>query len=371
MPSSPRGHVVDASGDVIGLLGRKRVVRVRRLAFVIVFAFVSWSCFQGAQNSIRAHRKRSLLHTHYVANPTERVKSELAPCIDPNEETARAMESSSSDESALRFVTFAFTRDPGARWEAASARRALRLMYSSLARAHAILPRLHVYTDSAEVIPSETSFGVKTKIHVHTCASDSFPFNPYTKIGKWAQISRAKLDVVEDVLLKYGGRVIWVDLDTLVFVDLSDTQTIEVDGVKVSWLENDHPGRSFSYRVEYQGHVAVLSTDAEYKSLDPAVLDPVLNFFSDADVLIFDAQYGFTESVQLKRDWGHSSSFVGVDLALDAGVKRLALFHHEPKADDFMLVNILKKAQAYLRNVEPNSELEIFLAHEDLVLEFG
>ena len=165
MPSSPRGHVVDTSGDVIGLLGRKRVVRVRRLAFVMVFAFVSWSCFQGAQNSIRAHRKRSLLHTHYIANATERVKSELAPCIDPNEETARAMESSSSDESALRFVTFAFTRDPGARWEAASARRALRLMYSSLARAHAILPRLHVYTDSPEVIPSETSFGVKTKIH--------------------------------------------------------------------------------------------------------------------------------------------------------------------------------------------------------------
>lgn len=158
---------------------------------------------------------------------------------------------------------------------------------------------------------------------------------------------------------------------TLEFVDLSDTQTIEIDGVKISWLENDHPGRSFSYRVEYQGHVAVLSTDAEYKSLDPAVLDPVLSFFSNADVLIFDAQYGFTESVQLKRDWGHSSSFVGVDLALDAGVKRLALFHHEPTADDFMLVNILKKAQAYLRNIEPDSELEIFLAQEDLILEFG
>ncbi len=243
MPSSPRGHVVDASGDVIDLLGRKRVVRVRRLAFVTVFAFVSWSCFQGAQNSIRAHRKRSLLHTHYVANARERVKSELAPCIDPNEETARAMESSSSDESALRFVTFAFTRDPGARWEAASARRALRLMYSSLARAHAILPGLHVYTDSPEVIPSETSFGVKTKIHVHTCASDSFPFNPYTKIGKWAQISRAKLDVVEDVLLKYGGRVIWVDLDTLVFVDLSDTFK-----VATSWIVGYQRGADTIFR---------------------------------------------------------------------------------------------------------------------------
>ncbi len=158
---------------------------------------------------------------------------------------------------------------------------------------------------------------------------------------------------------------------TMEFVSLSDTQTVEIDDIKISWLENDHPGRSFSYRVEYQGHVAVLSTDAEYKTLDPAILDPVLEFFRDADVLIFDAQYGFTESVQLKRDWGHSSSFVGVDLALDAGVKRLALFHHEPTSDDFHLVEVLKKAQTYLQNVEPGSELEVLLAYEGLVLDFS
>ena len=115
----------------------------------------------------------------------------------------------------------------------------------------------------------------------------------------------------------------------------------------------------------------MLSTDAEYKTLDPAILDPVLEFFRDADVLIFDAQYGFTESVQLKRDWGHSSSFVGVDLALDAGVKRLALFHHEPTSDDFFLVEVLKKAQTYLQNVEPGAELEVLLAYEDLVLDFS
>ena len=60
-----------------------------------------------------------------------------------------------------------------------------------------------------------------------------------------------------------------------------------------------------------------------------------------------------------------------MDLALDAGVKKLALFHHEPTADDFMLVEILKKAQAYLRNIEPDSELEVLLAHEGLVLEFA
>ena len=110
----------------------------------------------------------------------------------------------------------------------------------------------------------------------------------------------------------------------------------------------------------------VFSTDAEYKDLDPRKLQPVIDFFSDADLLIFDAQYAFTESVQLKRDWGHSSSFVGIDLALDAGVKTLALFHHEPTFDDFKLVSNLDKAKVYLRQMGALDDLDIILAREDL-----
>ena len=55
-------------------------------------------------------------------------------------------------------------------------------------------------------------------------------------------------------------------------------------------------------------------------------LQPVIDFFHGADLLIFDAQYAFTESVEMKRDWGHSSSFVGIDLALDAEVKKIGTF---------------------------------------------
>ncbi|MBM75619.1 MAG: MBL fold metallo-hydrolase [Proteobacteria bacterium] len=150
------------------------------------------------------------------------------------------------------------------------------------------------------------------------------------------------------------------------FVCIADTPTYTIGDVTIRWLENDHPGRSFSYRVEYKGASMVFSTDAEYKDLDPRKLQPVIDFFSDADLLIFDAQYAFTESVQLKRDWGHSSSFVGIDLALDAGVKTLALFHHEPTFDDFKLVSNLDKAKVYLRQMGALDDLDIILAREDL-----
>jgi len=158
---------------------------------------------------------------------------------------------------------------------------------------------------------------------------------------------------------------------TIDFVDLSEKDKVVIDDdITVRWLENDHPGRSFSYRVEYGGTSVVLSTDAEYKDLSPTALKPVIDFFSDADLLIFDAQYAFTESVQMKRDWGHSSPFVGIDLALDADVKKLILFHHEPNMDDFTLVQTADQAKQYLKMMEPRAKLEVLLGYEGMIFSF-
>ena len=84
--------------------------------------------------------------------------------------------------------------------------------------------------------------------------------------------------------------------------------------------------------------MVVFSTDAEYKDISFKAMSPVIEFFKGADVLIFDAQYVFTDAVQMKRDWGHSSSFVGIDLALDAEVDTLLLFHHDPMHTDATLL---------------------------------
>ena len=89
-----------------------------------------------------------------------------------------------------------------------------------------------------------------------------------------------------------------------------------------------------------------------------------LSSFKGADVLIFDAQYVFTDAVQMKRDWGHSSSFVGIDLALDAEVDTLLLFHHDPMHTDATLLQNLNQARQYLVNMEPGSKLNIDLAYE-------
>ena len=152
---------------------------------------------------------------------------------------------------------------------------------------------------------------------------------------------------------------------TINFVDLSETPTYQIgEDVFVSWLANDHPGTSFSYRIEHKGKVVVFSTDAEYKDISFKAMSPVMDFFRGADILIFDAQYVFTDAVQMKRDWGHSSSFVGIDLALDAEVKELLLFHHDPMHTDVTLLKNLQQARQYLVSMKPGSNLSIDLAYD-------
>ncbi|MCF8720252.1 MBL fold metallo-hydrolase [Nitrospina gracilis] len=137
----------------------------------------------------------------------------------------------------------------------------------------------------------------------------------------------------------------------------------EADPITVTWKEMDHPGMSFSYRVEYRGKSVVYATDAEYKKLSPDSLKPTIDFFRDADLLVFDSQYTFIEGVE-KEDWGHSSTFIGVDIALEASVRNLAFYHHEPTYSDFKLVNILDKTRKYLAAIGGESPLNCFLARE-------
>ena len=59
-----------------------------------------------------------------------------------------------------------------------------------------------------------------------------------------------------------------------------------------------------------------------------------VEFFRDADLVVFDAMYSLADAISVKADWGHSSNIVGVELCQLAGAAHLCLFHHEPASDD-------------------------------------
>jgi ribonuclease BN (tRNA processing enzyme) len=58
-----------------------------------------------------------------------------------------------------------------------------------------------------------------------------------------------------------------------------------------------------------------------------------LEFSQGADLLIHDAEFNEEEYKQT-RGWGHSVYKDALNLALDAGVKKLGLFHHNQERID-------------------------------------
>lgn len=146
----------------------------------------------------------------------------------------------------------------------------------------------------------------------------------------------------------------------------------EIGGFKVKSLKQNHPGDSYGYRFERDGKIAVYSTDSEHKGDISPTDYPFIDFCGDADLLIFDAQYAFLESIDLKKGWGHSSNILAVEIAVKARVKRLCLFHNEPACEDAVLDKFLGDARDYLgiyaeysRHSE-NSPLIIDMAYDGL-----
>ena len=119
----------------------------------------------------------------------------------------------------------------------------------------------------------------------------------------------------------------------ITFHDVSDTD-LTVGDAKVKVRAVPHTGLTNGYRIEQDGVTVTYISDHQMPADDhTAIADSVLELCDGADLLIHDAQYTPLE-FESKRDWGHCTVDYAVHVAATAGVKRLALFHHDPSHDD-------------------------------------
>lgn len=88
------------------------------------------------------------------------------------------------------------------------------------------------------------------------------------------------------------------------------------------------------YRIEHAGRSLVYATDTEgFAGGDQRLI----RFARGADLLIHDAMYQSSKYVGSPvppQGWGHSTPEMATDVAQQAGVRRLCLFHHDPANDD-------------------------------------
>ncbi len=120
-----------------------------------------------------------------------------------------------------------------------------------------------------------------------------------------------------------------------------DITTYAKGGRQFTASKHSHSGDAYGYRIEEEGKTLVYCTDVEHKDgIDPNVVALSRN----ADLLIHDAQYT-SDELKMKKGWGHSSWEQAVEVAEQAGVKKLALFHHHPEHNDTFLLNMEMECQ--------------------------
>jgi len=149
-----------------------------------------------------------------------------------------------------------------------------------------------------------------------------------------------------------------------------------IGGVRVATQFLNHPAMTVGYRIEADGVAVVYLVDHEPFSdplwragAEPGRLDPILHdgdlrharFMAGADLLIHDAQYT-PEEYARKKNWGHSAYDYVVQIASAAGVRRVALTHHDPTNDDDLVAEI--EQQARNRALRCAAGLDAFCACE-------
>jgi phosphoribosyl 1,2-cyclic phosphodiesterase len=119
-----------------------------------------------------------------------------------------------------------------------------------------------------------------------------------------------------------------------------------IAGSVITWKKMNHPGDSYSYKVDDGKHKFIYATDTELSADDFIKNDENTAYFSGADLIVIDSQYTLGEAIE-KYNWGHSAFSLAVDFAANWGIKHMVLFHHDPAYDDHKLFTMLQSARWY------------------------
>lgn len=150
-----------------------------------------------------------------------------------------------------------------------------------------------------------------------------------------------------------------------------------------------HPGITYGYQIKVGDKRIIYVSDNECQFLDKTMQNKIaefskeeqqmfvemnreeyeyeLNVIQSADILIHDAQYTPKDYAD-KCGWGHSCYVDVVNYAIDADVKELYLFHHDPSNDDAAIEKIYKNSQEIIESRD--SPLKCHIAREGLKVKF-
>ena len=113
----------------------------------------------------------------------------------------------------------------------------------------------------------------------------------------------------------------------------------------------NHPGGGHAYLIEEDGVTIAYITDNELEPPDQphTSYDEWVDFCRGVDLMIHDAQY-VEADMPAKHGWGHSLISQVRQLAVDAQVKNLVMYHHDPERTDAELDEIAIESAKFFKS---------------------
>ncbi len=138
-------------------------------------------------------------------------------------------------------------------------------------------------------------------------------------------------------LTDYPSNAVYHDLE----------KKFSIGKVNIECIEVNHPGGSTTYKLEFDGRVLVYAVDFEHNE---EKLRELTEFARGSDLLIYDGQYTETEYPGC-YGFGHSIPEIGLELAKNAGVKKILFTHHSPSHKDAFMQEWEEK----IKKLNPNA----------------
>ncbi len=232
--------------------------------------------------------------------------------------------------------------------------------------------------------------------HTHWDHIQGLPFftpiyMPGARINIYGPVTSEEQSIKETLGLTLSYRYFPVRQDELSsqisYIDIKEGSFDLGGGLQLHARYLNHPVLCMGYRFEYRGKVFCTAYDTEpFRNLfttDPTHPDyeehlhregdeaareanaRLEDFYRNADLLVFDAQYTRAEYQAGKIGWGHTAYEDAIDTALRAGVKQLALFHHDPLRTDEELDKLAREVDRH----KAGKEIEVSFAREGTTIE--
>jgi phosphoribosyl 1,2-cyclic phosphodiesterase len=175
-----------------------------------------------------------------------------------------------------------------------------------------------------------------------------------TAASNGASIKQCLSDQMLQPHFPYPFQVMRSALD---FCNLTPGKSIELDDVQIATALINKTQCSIGYRISCGNYNVAYATDL-HKIINSEEKTRILQIIQDADVWITNATY--TPPTDNKHETNDSFWQMAVNMAQEAGVKRLVIsYHHPDDHDDF-----LDQVQAEIQSVFPKA----LLAREGLIL---